>query len=63
MAKSHDNNCFSYTVAIVSFVVAGGTNPMLYYVWFWAFLWAEKSHYDGEDNGILKNEYSNILFP
>lgn len=63
MAKSHDNKCFSYTVAIVSFVVAGGTNPMLYYVWFWAFLWAEKLHYDGEDNGILKNEYSNILFP
>lgn len=63
MTKNHDNKCFSYTVAIVSFVVAGGTNPMLYYVWFWAFLWAEKLHYDGEDNGILKNEYSNILCP
>lgn len=59
----HDNKCFSYVVAIISFAVAGGTNPMLYYVWFWAFLWAEKLHYDGEDNGILKNKYSNILCP
>ena len=63
VVNNHDNKCFSYTVAIISFAVAGGTNPMLYYVWFWAFLWAEKLHYDGEDNGILKSEYSNILCP
>lgn len=51
-ALEHDNICFSYIVAILVFVVAGGTNPMLYYAWFWAFLWGTKIHYDSEKSEI-----------
>lgn len=48
---TRDIHHLAILIASICFCFASGTNPLIYNVWFWAIMWAEKYYYN---NVLLK---------